>query len=249
MSDASSTNKPYVRLLKTSEIASVVTVNRKAFINDPLFNYFGSIKAPLSNDIDSTERRNLETFLKFLTKVSLRCGGRSTVVAAPNPDGSERICAATVWMPPHKRVTLMKLWAIFRSGAGGIEKAWGPKGIMRMAVEFPDTSHAAQKEAFKAKGIRKHPDSSWYLLLACTDPDEQGKGYLSMLVREGFAHAPGAIFTLEASTVNSRDRYAHLGFELHKSIKLGAGKCDESGYVAKGPDADGVTAYAMIKWK
>lgn len=39
-------------------------------------------------------------------------------------------------------------------------------------------------------------------------------GFLSMLVREGFAHAPDATFYLEASTPKARDRYQHLGFNV-----------------------------------
>ena len=40
------------------------------------------------------------------------------------------------------------------------------------------------------------------------------KGWMSALVREAFAHSPEGVFTLEATTPESRDQYAHLGFEV-----------------------------------
>ena len=39
-------------------------------------------------------------------------------------------------------------------------------------------------------------------------------GLMSKLVREAFAHSPEGIFTLEATTLKSRDQYARLGFEV-----------------------------------
>lgn len=40
-------------------------------------------------------------------------------------------------------------------------------------------------------------------------------GHLSLLTREAFKHAsPNAVFTLEATTAKSRDRYIHLGYEV-----------------------------------
>ena len=43
---------------------------------------------------------------------------------------------------------------------------------------------------------------------------------MSLLVREAFAHAPEAIFELEATTAKSRDQYSHLGFEVSVTYNI-----------------------------
>ncbi|KIM42276.1 hypothetical protein M413DRAFT_444707 [Hebeloma cylindrosporum] len=101
---------------------------------------------------------------------------------------------------------------------------------------------------FKNKGIKKSPDDSWYLQMIFTDPGYQGKGLMSKLVREAFAHSPEGIFTLEATTPKSRDQYAHLGFELPTPIKFGRGKADGRGVTASGDDANGLEIWAMAKY-
>jgi hypothetical protein len=37
---------------------------------------------------------------------------------------------------------------------------------------------------------------------------------MSELIREASGIAPDAVFTLDATTAGSRDKYAHIGFEV-----------------------------------
>lgn len=109
------------------------------------------------------------------------------------------------------------------------------------------------------------PDAS----LPCSLPP--AIGYLSLLVREAFAHTPNATFVLEATTEKSRDRYSHFGFQVGAAIKdhnahdrfpdprlrhllqlerpivFGKGEFDSNGYRAKGESAEGFQIYAMVK--
>ena len=49
---------------------------------------------------------------------------------------------------------------------------------------------------------------------------------------------------LEATTVRSRDVYAHLGFKEVEQIQIGAGKADKTGNLREG--GEGLTIYIMI---
>lgn len=94
-------------------------------------------------------------------------------------------------------------------------------------------------------------------------------GLLSLLVREQITLTPDEILVLEATSSNSRDIYAHLGFEVSYrtsqeflmfffkikydmaqntvSVKFGKGKADDRGIKARGEDAVGVEVWAMAK--
>jgi hypothetical protein len=49
---------------------------------------------------------------------------------------------------------------------------------------------------------------------------------------------------LEATTIRSRDVYAHLGFKEVEQIKIGAGKADKTGNLVEG--GEGITIFCMI---
>lgn len=84
-----------------------------------------------------------------------------------------------------------------------------------------------------------------------------------MLMQEAFEYAPSAIFTLEASTTQSRDKYAHFGFKVSpRSLKkynlnipkvvkpatIGEGLVDSRGcFVADPALRKGFLIYPMIK--
>lgn len=86
-------------------------------------------------------------------------------------------------------------------------------------------------KGFRKKDIKRDPEASWYLQLTAIAPECQGKGglepwfgsymvntslegYMSKLIREAYEYAPNEMFTLEATTAASRDKYAHVGFEV-----------------------------------
>ena len=75
-------------------------------------------------------------------------------------------------------------------------------------------AHSSAVEGFKKRGVKQDADDSWYLLMVMVHPEHQGKGHLSRILNEAFQRAPGVSFTLDATTTQSRDRYAHHGFEV-----------------------------------
>jgi hypothetical protein len=101
-------------------------------------------------------------------------------------------------------------------------------------------------------------------MLKCADTDRCEKGYLSMLLREAFEHAPNAVFTLVANTQHARDVYKHFGFEVKaatapvsstsymyfkvvREVTVGKGKVDALGLASSGAAATGFPMYPMIK--
>jgi len=109
------------------------------------------------------------------------------------------------------------------------------------------SSESVLGEGYAEKKLSGSPDDSWYLQLAGVDPEFQGKGYMSMLLREAFEYAPNAVFSLEASTPRSRDVYKNFGFEVVREVIVAKGKVDASGVVASGGAATGFPIYPMIK--
>lgn len=66
------------------------------------------------------------------------------------------------------------------------------------------------------------------VLLDNTENSYLWEGMMSQLVREAFAHAPEATFTLEATTPKSRDQYLHLGFEVTNVLVMSSPVADFS---------------------
>ncbi|KAJ6554908.1 hypothetical protein DFH09DRAFT_1085176 [Mycena vulgaris] len=65
------------------------------------------------------------------------------------------------------------------------------------------------------------------------------EGYMTMLLREGFQHAPDTVFVLEATTPRSRDIYMHFGFEVVGEVTVGKGAVDAQGIRTSGMAAIG----------
>ncbi|KAF8890736.1 hypothetical protein BD779DRAFT_1469231 [Infundibulicybe gibba] len=210
-----------VREAKPSEFAAISQLARRAFVHDPVFNYFGSVKKLIPDDIDTTEGENLHRFFSFLLRLCSLGGGRITVAVisedAPTSGGETR----------EKIVP-----RLVRGGIVGVLRKWGLNGLMRVGFEYLDASHASMTAGYKVKAVM-------------TDPDHAGQvqpGLMSLLMREAFAHAgPGTPFTLEATTSKSRDRYQHLGYEAFKPLVLGPGKVNELGVPASKAQAVGLS--------
>ncbi|EIM87421.1 uncharacterized protein STEHIDRAFT_78332 [Stereum hirsutum FP-91666 SS1] len=250
---SSEPGKPYVRLARPEDYPQIEKMARRAFINDPMPMYLAANPSPIT--AEDRKADDVESLFHFLIGIGRYFGGRTTVVAIPtaNPsatDGAatEKIAAMCLWMPPKCRANPWSTVKLFKSGIWRPLKAWGPRMIKRLAFEFEDIANTKFGSIFKEKGNGQKPDDAWYLQVVCTDPDEQGKGFLSMLIREGFAHAPNANLYLEASTPKARDRYAHLGFQLETPARIGKGRADSLGYKAKGEKATGFDVYLMVKW-
>ncbi|KAJ3514271.1 hypothetical protein NLJ89_g2463 [Agrocybe chaxingu] len=238
--------KPYVRVATLDDLDEFVKVANRAFLHDPAFNYTGNLKTLIDPEVDGEEYRRRGNLHLFLAKSCFLAGGRVTVVVDPENNG--RIAAGALWLPPRKRLAVSQLHLLFKAGFGLILKQWKLTGFQRMVIEYHEGSEKKLKRCFKEKGAKESPEDAWYVQQIFTDPEYQGKGLMSTLMREAFANAPEATFCLEASTAKSRDQYARLGFENPIPIPMGVGKCNSSGLRATGKDAAGVEIYAMGRW-
>ncbi|PPR06494.1 hypothetical protein CVT26_004582 [Gymnopilus dilepis] len=233
--------EPHIRLATPLDFDELADVALRAFIEDPVMNYFGSVKKILEIDTDVKESADRRQFYVFLLRACHYVGGRITV-AVDKPEGAakERVLAAALWLPPRKRLAAWMLPTMLKSGMFSVLKGWGWTG-------FVESVEKTMHHIFKSKGVKTSPDDSWYLQLAFSDPPQQGKGFMSRLVREQFAHAPDDIYTLEATTAKSRDQYAHFGFGDTTAVPLGKGKVDSRGVATVGELATGIECWAMVK--
>ncbi|KAF8170776.1 hypothetical protein BJ912DRAFT_882564, partial [Pholiota molesta] len=85
---------------------------------------------------------------------------------------------------------------------------------IRMVIDYQGIYHSQLHHLFTRKGADMSVDDTWYLQVVGTDPEYQGRGLVSLLVRDAFTYDPEATFTLEAATTKSRDQYEHLGFKV-----------------------------------
>ncbi|KAF5347250.1 hypothetical protein D9756_009902 [Leucocoprinus leucothites] len=234
-----------------------------AFVHDPVYNYFGSLKEFMPKDKNTKEKENLRKWSKFLLSLCVLSGGRVVVMVEHSVEGEgededgegrnegerkerERIVGFAEWLPPNKRPALWHVRTMFKAGIVGMVRAWGMSGLLRCGFEWLDGTERTMLKAFRKRELG-NPDATWYLFQIAVIQECQGKGYMSKLIREGFDNAPGATFTLDATTASSRDKYAHVGFEVVGVVPLGRGKSNSKGLEAKGESAVGVDAYSMIK--
>ncbi|KAF8993275.1 hypothetical protein BDQ17DRAFT_1546102 [Cyathus striatus] len=202
---------------------------QRAFIVDPIQNYFARLdKLVTSNLQNSTHCRNLERFFSFMVNLCWMSGARITVVVSPQVDpqkssSEERIVSCCIWRLP-KQPTKDDILTLVRAGLLPVFWGWGPRSGQREGTA----------------------DDHWYLQLAGTEPEYQGQGMLSLLMREAFAHAPSSIFTLEASTTTSKDKYSHFGFVLVEEVTIAKGEVSADGIICK-PNGTGFVIYPMIK--
>ncbi|KAK7438758.1 hypothetical protein VKT23_017889 [Stygiomarasmius scandens] len=242
--------EPRIRIATILDLDELAAMNQKAFINSPPQTFFANLRSPLTIDARDKKPRNNQTqFLKFLIRRSFSLDARITVVIVTDSDsGKDKIVASTIWRPPitpgsKKNPSML---SAIRLGLLGIVANWG-LSVMGRISEMVQASESVFDEEYKTRKIAGSPESSWYLQLAGTDPAYQGKGYMSMLLREAFHHAPNSVFTLEATTPRSRDMYQHFGFKVIKEVTVARGKVDSSGLVASGDSTTGFPIYPMIK--
>ncbi|KDR78236.1 hypothetical protein GALMADRAFT_245316 [Galerina marginata CBS 339.88] len=215
-SEASATRAtPYVKLATLADLEELVDVAFRAFIHDPVMNYFGNVKKMLEEGVDLKACRDRRMFYAFLIRACFLVGGRVTVVMGRAEGSTEdRILAGALWLPPRRRLAAWMVPTVLRAGVVSVLKGWGLTGFIRIVLDYQITCERTMHELFKVKAKKKSPEDSWYLQLTFTDPDYRGRGFMSLLVRDAFAHAPNDTFTLEATTDKSRDQYTHLGFEV-----------------------------------
>ncbi|KAJ7368989.1 hypothetical protein DFH08DRAFT_37258 [Mycena albidolilacea] len=244
MPESESSSAAYVRIATVEDLDELAAMKQRAFISSRPQNFLAGATSPLTTDPTHAKRRAHQTeYLKFVIRRSWSMSARITVVILPGkPD---KIVGAAIWGPPGQ-TTAPPMSSALEMGLSSVIANWGI-GFLTRQSEFVQSTEHVLAEAHAERKLPGSPEDAWHLQLAAVDSEFQGKGYMSMLLREGLEHAPGAVFTLEANSPQSRDVYGRYGFEVVREVIVGKGKVDGLAVVASGDAATGFTMYPMIK--
>ncbi|KAK0234256.1 hypothetical protein IW262DRAFT_1452809 [Armillaria fumosa] len=244
-----------IRVASREDVEAATIVLTRAYLNDPALNWFGCVKKQnAATDIDSAVPgvqqtiKNLRCFQRCLVTVTMLVGGIVTLAVVPSQgDGKgEKIVGVAVWLQPGQTFD-MPLGKLLKAGAWSALKGWGIRGLKRIFLDFTPPVEKALLKAFKARNMDRL--DSWHLLAIVVDPDWQGKGVSSLLMRDCFSRANPKPIHLEASSPKSRDIYAHFGFEINDEHLFGKDRIDRHGLPAKGAEATGFSEWVMTKWE
>ena len=121
--------------------------------------------------------------------------------------------AACVWLPPGPGVTIPRM---IRSGMFGVpfRTGFGPFFTFMGANEVMDKIHKARV-----------PEPHWYLMIVGVDPELQGQGAGSAIIREGLAlvDRESKPCYLETSERRNLAFYERHGFVVLEEAILGTG--------------------------
>jgi GNAT superfamily N-acetyltransferase len=112
--------------------------------------------------------------------------------------------------------------------------------------------YLASTDASKRKGLRdsngKAVKKYHYCFLIVTDSQFRGRGLASTIIEryKAKAYEDGWPMWLEATTSQSRDMYARIGFKIVEELRLGKGTHAENGAELTG--GPGVPVWAMM-WR
>ncbi len=174
---------------------AAITLER-AFSPDPLFTWIFPDPA--------TRPAALQRFLRVPLEYGLRYG-RVTA--------SHEAKVASVWLPPGPGLTIPRM---LRSGMLGVPFRTGFRPFLEFmaANEIMDKIHKARV-----------PEPHWYLMVVGVDPELQGQGAGSAIVREGLALADRESKPCYLDTSERRNLgfYERLGFVVLEEAILGKG--------------------------
>jgi ribosomal protein S18 acetylase RimI-like enzyme len=174
---------------------AVITLAR-AFANDPMFTWM------------FPDPRGRPHSLRLFLRVPLQYGLRYGHVTESN-DGM----AVAIWLPPGQRITP---GGMVRCGMLTVPFRIGFRPFVRF-VGADDIMGKLHK--------RFVPEAHWYLLIVGVDPELQGRGLGSALIKEGLARADESNCPSYLDTSEERNLalYRRHGFEVVGTALLGAG--------------------------
>ncbi|MFC1950872.1 GNAT family N-acetyltransferase [Chloroflexota bacterium] len=181
--------------LQKDQIVPAAEMLARAFEDDPLF------KSLIPDD---EKRRKKATHLfTFTLKLGIRYGEVYTT--------SQNLEAITVWMRPDE--DNINLWKALRCGVIPLIFRVGPRLMKKMnAVDG------------YGERVRKRlaPSRYWYLAILGVDPDHQGKGHASELMKPMLKRIDGEGLPcyLETDTEKNISMYQHFGFKLLEHIDV-----------------------------
>ena len=172
------------------------TTMAQAFSADPMFAWMFPDPA--------RRTQSLEQLFGVLVAYSLRYG---------HVMESDDAMAVAAWMPPGGKVTLT---GMIRTGMLKVPFQIG----LRPFAQFMKANEIMEK-----LHRRYVPEPHWYLFGIGVDPELQGRGLGTALVREGLARADaeGCPCYLETSEERNLAFYERHGFEVVERVALGEG--------------------------
>ncbi|VDB86619.1 unnamed protein product [Peniophora sp. CBMAI 1063] len=245
---ASSQSTPaHIRKATKADLNELSLVLARSFARDPFYNWIKGATHMISsaNTQDPKELKALEQFRYLQWSLAHLFMSRGEVdVVVIHVDGRQKIVASTAWVGPGKS-TDITIVQMLRMRLDKVYRAWGLGAFKRMLADYVPRTEKAAEQAFKDQG--KVSTDAWHLLNVSTDPDYEGRGYTSMMLRARFKAIGSLPVYLEASNPKARDIYLHYGFQLVETVILGEGKVDADGLTVRGEKATGTPDFVMIK--
>lgn len=98
----------------------------------------------------------------------------------------------------------------------------------------------------EARGRHLRGKACWSLEFIARDPSFRGPPVTGRIARPFVERArkEGCAVCLDASNPHARDVYLSLGFRAAEELKVGEGRCDESGNLIEG--GKGITVWSMV---
>lgn len=158
---------------------------------------------PISNDIASPKRDNVELFFLLFLTHAFNSGARITVLASTQDPATgvdshiEGLVSFTLWEPPRRNSgsdadtapPMPEAWGLEASvvshlGQAELSRCYTSNVDMdcnsalpqRFAVDFMGVVHKAWENIYHTRGKGEKPEDAWHLVLAGTDPNQRGKG-------------------------------------------------------------------------
>ncbi|MHA1952843.1 MAG: GNAT family N-acetyltransferase [Candidatus Heimdallarchaeaceae archaeon] len=186
--------KSLVRLEK-NRIEEAAEVFSRAFADDPLLNWF----LP-----ENSSRKEMSfSYFKFRIRFGVLFG--EVYATSQNLEG------LAVWFPSNKMD--MTYWRMLKSGGMRLFKELGFSTVQRMMSigDFVSDLHHHQINF-----------PHWYLAPMGVDPDYQGKGYASRLMRSMLKRLDNEKLPcfLETQNENNVEIYKHYGFKIVGKAKI-----------------------------
>lgn len=159
------------------------------------------------------------SFYRSLIKSTRILGGQILVMTADEDD--DMVHAILLWLPPHKRLTIGNVSALYRSGFLAALRGYGMAGIYRVNFVFEANIMRMFNEA--------HVDERecGFVQMLAANPQAAGKRYASQLLKWQVAQHqrgyPGIAVVLDTTTVQGIRTYTRLGFEEIGRIAVSTG--------------------------
>ena len=178
-----------VKPLEKKEIQKVSESLARAFEEDPLFLY-------CLDGMENKHEKRVQIF-KVLLKYGLRYGN---AVNTQNLEGS------MAWFSQIEKYEEISTWRLLRSGGLTLVLKLGIKCLKRLDV--------ASEIIVKLRAKYTKKESHWYLAIIGVDPNYQGKGFASILLKYLISTSDSYPIYLETFVEKNVPIYEHFNFKV-----------------------------------